>query len=265
MKKKIVVIRGGGDLASGVAVCLHKAGYGVVVTELPQPLVVRRKVSFAEAVYEGCCTVEGIVGRKVDSVAKVLDTLAAGEIAVLVDPECKSLEILEPIAIVDGRMLKREKPNEFCERWRVIGLGPGFIGGVNCWVVIETNRGANLGKIFTEGSPEPDTGRPAKVMGYSLERVIYAQREGTFKTLVEIGDQVEAGQKVAEIDGEPVLSQIKGAVHGLLRDGLKVKAGIKVGDIEPSGERELCFRVTDKSLKIGSSVVEVLRDIDKVV
>jgi xanthine dehydrogenase accessory factor len=102
-------------------------------------------------------------------------------------------------------------------------------------------------------------------MGYSLERVIYAHREGTFKTLVEIGDPVEAGQEIAEINGEPVRTQIKGAVHGLLRDGLKVKAGVKVGDIEPSGERELCFRVTDKSLKIGSSVVEVLRDIDKAV
>lgn len=259
MKKKIVVIRGGGDLASGVAVSLSRAGYGVVVTELPQPLVVRRKVSFAEAVYEGSCDVEGVLGLKVDSVEEAFDALAEGNVAVLVDPDCKCLESLDPIAIVDGRMLKRETVNEFGGRWRVIGLGPGFIAGENCWVAIETNRGPDLGKILYEGSPEPNTGRPAKVMGYSLERVIYAHREGVFKTLVQIGDQIEAGEKVAEIDGEPVISQIKGAVHGLLRDGLKVKAGVKVGDIEPSGERELCFRVTDKSLKIGASVAEVLR------
>ena len=262
MEKKIVLIRGGGDLASGVAVCLHESGYGVVVAELAQPLVVRRKVSFAEAIYEGSCNVEGTTGRKVESLAQALDAIAAGEIAVLVDPQGKCLESLKPIAIVDGRMLKRETPDEFSGKWRLIGLGPGFTGGVNCWVAIETNRGPDLGKILHEGSPEPDTGRPAKVMGYSLERVIYAHREGTFKTLVQIGDQVEAGQQVAEIDGEPVRSQIKGVVHGLLRDRLKVKAGVKVGDIEPSGERELCFKVTDKSRKIGASVVQVLREIN---
>ena len=263
MDKKIILIRGGGDLASGVAVCLHEAGFSVVITELAQPLVVRRKVSFAEAVYEGSCSVEGITGRKADSFSQALDFLAAGEIAVLVDPDCECLESLGPIAIVDGRMLKREVANEFGEKWRVIGLGPGFAAGVNCWVAIETNRGPNLGKIFHEGSPDPDTGLPAVVMGFSLERVIYAHREGTFKTLVEIGDQVEAGQMVAEIDGEPVRSQIKGVVHGLLRDGLKVKAGVKVGDIEPSGEKELCFKVTDKSRKIGAAVLEALRGIDK--
>ena len=263
MKKKIVVIRGGGDLASGVAVSLSRAGYGVVVTELPQPLVVRRKVSFAEAVYDGSCDVEGVVGRNADSVEQAFETLAEGNVAVLVDPDCKCLESLEQLAIVDGRMLKRETASEFGERWPVIGLGPGFIGGVNCWVAIETNRGSDLGRIFYEGSPEPSTGRPAKVMGYSLERVIYALRGGLFKTLVEIGDQVEAGQAVAEIDGEPVRCQIKGVVHGLLRDGLKVKTGVKVGDIEPSGERESCFRVTDKSLKIGSAVVTALRETEK--
>ena len=265
MEKKIVLIRGGGDLASGVAVCLHQAGYGVVITELAQPLVVRRKVSFAEAVYEGSCEVEGIVGKKVSSVSQASNVIARGEIAVMVDPECKCLESLEPTAIVDGRMLKREIPSEFGSKWWVIGLGPGFVGGMNCWVAIETNRGPDLGKIFHEGSPEPDTGRPAKVMGYGLERVIYAHRDGCFKTLVEIGDQVQAGQAVAAIDGEPVRCQIKGVVHGLLRNGLKVKAGVKVGDVEPSGEREACFRVTDKALKIGSAVVVALREMEEAV
>ena len=196
MDKKIILVRGGGDLASGVAVCLHEAGYSVVITELAQPLVVRRKVSFAEAVYEGSCSVEGITGRKADSVTRALDFLAAGEIAVLVDPDCECLGSLAPIVIVDGRMLKREVANEFGEKWRVIGLGPGFTAGVNCWVAIETNRGPNLGKIFHEGSPDPDTGLPAIVMGFSRERVIYAHREGHFKALVDIGDRgdVDSGR-----------------------------------------------------------------------
>jgi len=261
MDKKIILIRGGGDLSSGVAVCLHEAGYSVVITELAQPLVVRRKVSFAEAVYEGSCSVEGITGRKADSVSQALDLLVAGEIAVLVDSDCECLESLEPIAIVDGRMLKREVANEFGEKWRVIGLGPGFTAGVNCWVAIETNRGPELGRIFYKGSPEPDTGQPALVLGYSLERVIYAHRNGCFKTVVDIGDLVEAGQMVAEIEGEPVRSQIKGVVRGLLRGGLPVQSGVKVGDIDPSCDREVCFRVSDKARKIGFAVVEFLRGI----
>ncbi len=263
MQKKIVLIRGGGDLASGVAVCLHEAGYGVVITELGQPLVVRRSVAFAEAVYEGSCEVEGIVGRKVESVAQAWDALAAGEIAVLVDPDCKCRESLEPLVIVDGRMLKHETPGEFGGEWRVIGLGPGFIGGVNCWVAIETNRGANLGKILHEGRPEPDTGLPANVLGYSRERVFYAHRDGFFKAFVRIGDIVDAGQKIGEIEGEPINSQIKGIVRGMLRDGLIVQAGYKLGDVDPTCESAVCFTVSDKARKIGSAVVEALWEIEK--
>jgi len=259
MEKKIVIVRGGGDLASGVAVCLHEAGYGVVITELAQPLVVRRQVSFAEAVYEGICEVEGIIGRKVERTTQALDAIAAGEIAVLVDPDCQCLENLEPFAIVDGRMLKHEMPAEIAQRWRVIGLGPGFTAGMNCWVAIETNRGSDLGKILHEGSPEPDTGHPAKVMGYSLERVIYAHRDGRFKALVEIGDPVVVGQIIAEVEGEPILSQISGIVRGLLRDGMNVAAGVKAGDIEPTGDRAVCFRISDKARKIGEAVVEALK------
>jgi xanthine dehydrogenase accessory factor len=262
MKKKIIVIRGGGDLASGVVVCLHEAGYGVVVTELPQPLVVRRAVSFAEAVYEGYCNVEGIVGRKADNAAQALDVLTAGEIAVLVDPDGDCLESLEPIAIVDGRMLKREVNDEFGEKWPVIGLGPGFTAGVNCWVAIETNRGQDLGKIIHTGSPEPDTGLPANVMGIGRERVIYAHRDGRFKALAEIGDVVEAGQKIAEIEGEPVMSQIKGIVRGMLRNGLVVQKGVKLGDVDPTSDSTICFRVSDKARKIGAAVVEALREIE---
>ena len=258
MENKIILIRGGGDLASGVAVCLHEAGYSVVITELAQPLVVRRAVSFAEAVYEGTCVVEGIIGRKVESTAQAEGAIAAGEIAVMVDPDCECLESFKPLAIVDGRMLKRDAPAEFSKRWRVIGLGPGFTAGMNCWVAIETKRGANLGKILLEGSPEPDTGRPAEVMGYSLERVIYAHREGRFKAHVEIGEQVEAGQTVAKIDGEPVRSQICGILRGLLRDGLNVAAGVKVGDVDPTGDRAVCFTISDKARKVGDAVIETL-------
>jgi len=262
MDKKIILVRGGGDLASGVAVCLHEAGYSVVITELAQPLVVRRKVSFAEAVYEGSCSVEGITGKKADSVTQALDFLAAGEIAVLVDPDCECLESLAPIVIVDGRMLKREVANEFGEKWRVIGLGPGFAAGVNCWVAIETNRGPNLGKIFHEGSPDPDTGLPAIVMGFSRERVIYAHREGHFKAFVDIGDRVDAGQIIAEIEGEPINSQIKGVVRGILRNELMVQPGFKVGDVDPTGERAVCFTVSDKARRIGAAVVETLKEMD---
>jgi len=263
MKKKNILIRGGGDLASGVAVCLHEAGYSVVVTELEQPLVVRRAVSFAEAIYEGSCEVEGIEGQKVESFAEAMEFLSEGKIAVLVDPDCKILQSLDPLAIVDGRMLKRELPDEFGRRWKVIGLGPGFTAGVNCWVAIETNRGADLGKIFHEGSTEPDTGMPATVMGYSIERVVYAHRDGHFKSVARIGEIVEVGQNLAEIDGEPVYSQIKGIVRGMLRDGLVVQAGTKLGDVDPTCEEAACYRISDKARRVGAAVVEALTEIEK--
>lgn len=262
MEKKIILIRGGGDLASGVAVCLHEAGFGVVVTELEQPLVVRRAVSFAEAIYEGSCEVEGIEGRKVENTAQAENALSAGKVAVLVDPDCQILQTLNPLAIVDGRMLKREVPDEFGKKWKVIGLGPGFTAGVNCWAAIETNRGANLGEVFREGSPEPDTGLPATVMGYNRERVLYAHRDGRFKAFTKIGEIVNVGQKAAEIEGEPVQSRIKGVVRGMLRDGLVVQVGTKLGDIDPTCEKAACFRVSDKARKIGAGVVEALKDIE---
>lgn len=153
MDKNIVVIRGGGDLASGVAACLYEAGFGVVVTELAQPLVVRRAVSFAEAVYEGTCTVEGITGRLVNDAGQAGTLVSAREIAVLVDPECACVASLNPIAIVDARMLKRDIPNTFDDSHPLIGLGPGFNGGVNCWVAIETNRELSLGKFLRQAAP----------------------------------------------------------------------------------------------------------------
>lgn len=261
MEKKIIVIRGGGDLASGVAACLHEAGYSVVITELAHPLVVRRMVSFAEAVFEGSCSVEGLVGRLANGIEEARAILSAGEVAVLVDPKAECVDHFDPVAIVDGRILKRGVPDEFKPR-KVIGLGPGFTEGENCWVAIETQRGQNLGKILTSGSTEADTGIPAAFMGYSRERVLYSPRGGVFKNLVRIGDLVEAGQAVAEIDGEPIRSQIKGVVRGLLRDGLEVGANVKVGDIDPTCEREVCFRISDKARKIGSAVVEALSQIE---
>ena len=262
MEKKLIVIRGGGDVASGVAACLHEAGYGVVVTELAEPLVVRRKVSFADAVFEGSCSVEGIIGRKVDDPEKTLDVLAANEVAVLVDPEGECVAKLDPIAIVDGRLLKRNVADVFAPRWKVIGLGPGFTAGENCWAAIETNRGDHLGDIFFEGSPEPDTGTPAAVMGYRLERVLYTPTSGRFTALLKIGDLVDAGQTVAEVDGKPIVSQIKGVVRGLLWDGLEVNAGVKVGDVDPTGNPEVCFQISDKARKIGMAVVEALGDLE---
>lgn len=262
MEKKIIVIRGGGDVASGVAACLWEAGFGVVITELSQPLVVRRKVSFAEAVWEEQCQVEGIPGRRAAGFQEARQIIELGEVAVLVDPDGACVDQLDPIAIVDGRILKRPITNDFGGR-RVIGLGPGFTAGQNCWVAIETQRGENLGRIYLEGSPEPDTGAPAVVMGYSRERVQYSSRAGIFHALVEIGDFVEAGQELAEIDGEPVRSQIGGVVRGLLRDGIWVGAAVKVGDVDPTGERELCYRISDKARTIGAAVVDVLRRLER--
>ena len=262
MEKNIVIVRGGGDLASGVAVCLHEAGFGVLVTELAQPLVVRRAVSFAEAVEAGACIVDGIPGKKARGVAEALELISEGMVAVMVDPECGSVESIKPMAVVDGRMLKKNLACSFGGKIPVIGLGPGFEAGVNCWAAIETNRGPELGKILWQGSPQPDTGQPAAVRGYTRERVLYPHREGIFRAVVKIGEIVEVGQIIGDVQGEPIKSQIRGVVRGMLRDGVYVTPKVKIGDIDPTCEVKRCYKVSDKARIIGESVVRALKSID---
>jgi xanthine dehydrogenase accessory factor len=259
--RKLILIRGGGDLASGAAAVLHRNGWQVIITELPEPRVVRRKVAFAEAVWDGQQQVEEIHSVLAKNDDEIASALLAGKIPVIVDPDAILLETFDFAAVVDARMIKRFNAITNPANLPIIGLGPGFVAGENCDVVIETNRGENLGRIIRQGSPEQDTGIPGSVHGWGIERVLYSPCEGIIRTLVEIGELVEKGQLLAEVGGTAVIAPFDGLVRGMLRDGLRVREHLKIGDIDPRKDLTLATSISDKALVIGESVLKVVESL----
>jgi xanthine dehydrogenase accessory factor len=253
-----VLVRGGGDLASGVIYRLHRAGMQVLVTELPQPTVIRRAVAFATAVLERQVEIEGIVGRRADSLEDALRILKAAEVPVIVDPDGEAVATWHPDVLVDAILAKRNLGTRIDQAPIVVALGPGFEAGVNAHAVIETQRGHYLGRVMLEGGAAPDTGIPGEVMGYTQERVLRAPQAGVLRGHRRIGDSVTAGEAVAQVDGEPVNAGIGGVLRGLLADGLSVTQGMKVGDVDPRGIRDYCFTISDKALAIGGGVLEAV-------
>jgi xanthine dehydrogenase accessory factor len=257
----IIALRGGGDLASGVALRLHRAGLRVAISELPQPLAVRRMVSFAEAVYEGEMVVEGILARRIvdpTDTLRILRIFAQKQIPVLVDPDFQALQSLRPTVVADGRMTKQAPERGMEQASLVIGLGPGFEAGLNCHAVVETNRGHRLGRVIWQGAPETDTGVPESVAEHGAERVLRSPADGILEARVEIGELVEPGQVVADVAGQPVLANFAGVLRGLVRSGLPVRQGMKVGDVDPRGDPAACRLVSDKALAVGGGVLEAV-------
>jgi xanthine dehydrogenase accessory factor len=254
----LVLIRGGGDLATGVAARLHRAGFAVVVTELHQPLVLRRTVALAEAVFRGETSVEDLTGRRVGSPARALEEAQRGIIPVLIDPECDSLEELRPVALVDARM--RKLPNELGlgAAGLVVGLGPGFVAGEDCHAVVETKRGHRLGRVLWNGPAEADTRVPEAVEGHAARRVLRAPADGAVDTQHDIGALLTEGQVVARVGGVEVRAPFDGVLRGLIHPGLSVPAGTKIGDVDPRGEVSTCLEISDKALAVGGGVLEAL-------
>jgi xanthine dehydrogenase accessory factor len=263
----LILIRGGGDLATGVAIRLLHSGLSVIVTELPKPLAVRRTVSFAEAVYSGEINVEGHLARRVDNPGdslRILSILGKQQIPVLVDPGCTSAKMLHPSVIVDARMLKQSPDAIGYVPQLYIGLGPGFEAGINCQAVIETRRSHALGRVFWRGGPHPDTGHPDG----DPARVLRAPTVGILITHANIGEHVEKEQVIAEIGNESLegdhsqftllVSPLSGILRGLLHPGLTVTRGLKIGDIDPRDDSSLCQLVSDKALSIGGGVLEAI-------
>jgi xanthine dehydrogenase accessory factor len=255
----LVVVKGGGDLATGVAHRLHRVGMQVVVTELAQPTVIRRAVALASAVYEGQVEVEGLAARLAESDQEIRAALTEGQVPVIIDPRGEVIPRLHPPVVVDAIMAKRNtSATAITDAPIVIGLGPGFTAGVDVHAVIETNRGHHLGRVILAGSAEPHTGVPGPTVGFTVERVLRAPCEGIFTGKRRIGDPVKAGEAVASVAGEPVVANISGVLRGLLADGLSVKAGAKVGDVDPRGVPEHCFTISDKARAIGGGVLEAV-------
>jgi xanthine dehydrogenase accessory factor len=254
----LVLIKGAGDLASGVAARLHRSGFPVVMTELAEPLMVRRAVCFGEAVYAGEANVEGITARCVVDAAEARRALAAGIIPLLVDPEAACRGQLGPKVLVDAIMAKQNTGTAPADAPLVIALGPGFTAGVDCHAIIETNRGHWLGRVIWEGSAQPNTGIPGEIAGQRDDRVLRAPVDGSLQSCAQIGDRVVEGQEILSVDGHTVKASLGGVLRGLLHPGLWVAAGTKIGDIDPRSDPAYCFAISDKSLAVGGGVVEAI-------
>jgi len=252
-----VLIRGGGDIGSGVALRLVRSGFNVVVTEIEQPRVVRRAASYANAVYAGMCKVEETRGR-LCTTGEVEKVFADHEVPILIDPQASCRNQLYPHVIVDARMAKNEPDLSKEDAPLVIGLGPGFVASVHCHAIVETKRGPTLGRVYWTGTSEADTGTPEEVLGYKEQRVLRASNSGIFKGKVEIGDLVKAGQALAEINGKLVRAEFDGVVRGLIGDGYPVETGMKIGDLDPRMDPRLCYTVSDKALAVGGGVLEAI-------
>ncbi len=250
-----VVVRGGGELGTAAARLLFLSGFPVVVLERVQPLTVRRLVAFSEAVLTGESVVEGVVARRVP-VAQLGP--AADFVAVAADPEGTVLARVRPYVLVDARMQKHKRETTRGDAALVIGLGPGFVAGDDVHAVIETQRGPDLGRVLWAGSAEPDSTRPAAVLGYTEKRVVRAPGPGRFLSQARIGDVVIPGQLLGLVDAQPVRAAIAGLVRGLIADGVEVPAGIKIGDIDPRGPGIDPAHVSDKARAIAAGVLEAV-------
>ena len=253
-----VVLKGGGDLGTGVAHRVHRAGMKIIITELSKPLVIRRTVAFASAIYSGVVEVEGVRARKVDSLEEALAAHERGEIPVLIDPQAQVVAQWEPDVVVDAIMAKRNTGTKITDAPLVIGLGPGFEVGLDVQAVVETARGHNLGRVILAGRAEPDTGLPGEVAGYTVQRVVRAPSRGTFQAVRQIGDRVEAGAIVGYVGSQPVRAAIGGVLRGLIADGVEVVEGMKLGDVDPRGQVDYCFTISDKARAIGGGVLEAI-------
>ena len=259
----LVLIRGGGDLATGVAYRLHQAGFPLIITEIAQPTVVRRTVAFAQAVYDGTHTVEGITATRVSSQEEALHLAAAGAVPVLVDPSDAVITAIQPNILVDARLLKRTQAAHRGQAELVLGLGPGFRGGDNCHAAIETNRGHYLGRVLWDSAAQANTGIPGATLGYREERIIRAPAAGRFRPTVDFGDHVDQGETIALIEVEdgvdvPVLAPLTGVIRGLVHPDLKVFTGMKIGDVDPRDDPAYIYTISEKSLAVGGGVLTAI-------
>lgn len=258
MLPKLIMIKGAGDLASGVAHRLWSCGFNVVMLELNKPLVVRTNVSFAAAVYKQTVHVESVKAILCEDKEQASNAITDRAIPVLIDPEAKALGLFKPAVLVDAIMAKGNRLTRIDDAELVIGLGPGFSAGVDAHAVIETKRGHELGKVIYSGQAAEDTKEPGKIEGYGRERLLRAPQAGIFEPHKQIGDLVKKGDHVASVDGNKIYAQIDGLIRGMLYEGLEVNEGTKVGDIDPRGASINYETISDKARAIGGGVLEAI-------
>lgn len=255
----IVVVRGGGDLATGIVQKLSRAGFRVLVTEVPQPLAIRRTVALCEAVYTGLQRVEDITARKIADIDEAPPVWARGEVPLMVDPVCACLQTLRPDALVDAIIAKRNVGTHKGMADIVVALGPGFCAGKDAHAVIETMRGHSLGRLILDGEALANTGIPGELGGKSAERVVHAPAAGAVRHIRKIGDRVEKGETIFMIGDTPVASPLDGTLRGLITEGLVVQKGLKCADVDPRPAEDVdCSTISDKARNLGGAVLEAI-------
>lgn len=254
----LVVIRGAGDIATGIGHRLYKSGFDIIFLEKEDPSMVRRKVSFSEVVYENEITIEGVKGKISNSRKESLELIKKGIIPVMIDDKGDYIKKFNPKIVVDAILAKKNIGTTKNMADIVIGVGPGFEAGEDVHTVVETKRGHMLGKVIYKGKPEPNTGIPGNIGGFTEERVLRAKEEGNINVIKDIGSLVEKGEIVAIIGEEKVEAKISGVIRGMIKDNYKVHKGMKIGDIDPRGEEKYCYLISDKARAVAGGVLEAI-------
>jgi xanthine dehydrogenase accessory factor len=254
----VVLIRGGGEVASGVAHKLARAHFRVCLTETSQPLAVSRGVAFCEAIYDGEKGVEGIIAQRIESPSQIAAVWRQDKLPIIIDPDALVKNTLKPTVLVDALMAKRNLGTKIGDAPLVIGLGPGFRAKKDVHIVVETNNSERLGRVIREGKAEENSGIPVAIGGLTHERALHSSQDGLFQTDREIGELVSAGEVVASVAGKPVRVEIAGVIRALLRSGTAVKKGTKLGEIDPSGDREACYTIRPRVRAIAGGVLEAI-------
>ena len=254
----LIIIRGAGDIASGIALRLFRAHMKIIMTDIAVPTAIRRTVSFSEAIRNGFTEVEGVRAKRADSPESALKIVQNNQIAVLTDPEAACIKILKPDILVDAILAKTNLGTKITDAPTVIGVGPGFSAKEDCHAVVETMRGHFLGRAIYDGPAMPNTRIPGLIGGFTGERVLRAPADGIFKPILSIGDTVKAGDIAGIVDGVPMQCTIDGTLRGLLSEGVQVHKGMKSGDVDPRCELSHCFSASDKALAVGGGVLEAI-------
>ena len=259
----LIIVRGGGDLATGTIYKLKKSGFRVLILETRYPSAIRRKVAFCEAVYQGSQTVEDLTCHRAENLEQARQLLSEGKLTVLVDPAGEAIKELKPLAVVDAILAKKNLGTSRELAPITVALGPGFTAGVDVDAVVETKRGHHLGRVLWSGTAAPNTGIPGIIGGYGKERVIHSPAAGVLRGVRRITDTVAAGEVIAYIDTDrqsvPVVTQIGGLLRGLIRDGYPVTKGFKIADVDPRTEEYgNCFTISDKARCIAGGVLEAI-------
>lgn len=258
MKGEVIVVKGGGDIASGIIQKLHRTGFRVLVLETEKPTSIRRTVCFSEAVYDGKMEIEGITSVHAKGIQEIYDAWSKDCIPVVVDPEGTYISRLNPIAVVDAIIAKKNTGMKKDAAPVTIAVGPGFEAGKDVHIVIESNRGHNLGRLIFNGFAQPNTMEPGSIDGFTFERVLYSPDKGIFAANHKIGDFVKEGDVIGYVNDKGVIAKLDGVVRGLIREGVYVAEAQKIGDVDPRNDTEYCYTISDKARAVGGAVLEAV-------